>query len=92
MNRRKSVRFLPEQPTVARMHMFVRGRLSSEVKGLVRDESYRGCSILFKSDPRIQQHLQGIIAVGQLPALQFRVAWVKELHSDYIRVGIEYLE
>ena len=72
--------------------MFFRGQLCSEVKGLVRDESYKGCSVLFKADSRIQQNLQGIIAVGQLSPLQFRVAWVQRLKEDYLKVGIEYLE
>ena len=91
--KRRSIRFSPDMPTLAYLRPELEGQMGQgEVPGIVRDESYRGCCVLLKGETPVEMGIEGVIKVGALAPLKFRVAWIQRIQRGYKKVGIEYLE
>lgn len=91
--KRHSIRFTPSSPTLATILPFTSGKLRSEgLKAIVRDESFRGCCVIVQPSVDVKIGLQGVITVGELAPLQFRIVWIKPVKRGYRKLGIEYLE
>lgn len=89
MKRRRSIRFRPEQTTVAELRGVYPGPLTH--LSVVRDESYRGCSLIVQKAAGLQAGAFCRVKVGHLEEMPARVAWVSDLNGEFVKAGFEYL-
>lgn len=92
-SKRKSIRFKPDLGSIALLDFAVEGDFEPSVTGLICNESYAGCALVFAADIfklkaghtiRVQPG-----AIGPMPA---EVVWVKRLDEELVKVGLKYLE
>lgn len=116
LNRRKHIRFSPEILDIAFISgAFMDGsqidkqtEFESRNVGLILEESYSGCSLLFKEghylhrrpeveddQAREDSYTKGqyyLIQVGRLAPLKCIARWRKEIEPGLVKVGFEFME
>ncbi|MBS1983677.1 MAG: hypothetical protein JST16_05845 [Bdellovibrionales bacterium] len=89
MRKRANIRFQPETLTVAKVRLHT--KQNEPFLSVVRDECYRGCSLILQSTTGLRTGMFCQVKAGELPELPARVAWVAPLKDGFIKAGFEYL-
>ncbi len=92
MTNRKSTRFQPDPMTIAQLDFAMGKDFRPTLIGLVINESYTGCAMIFVTDEPPKKDLKMRIKVGALSPLKGQVAWVKNLEENIYKVGVRLLE
>jgi hypothetical protein len=92
IGRRKYIRFSAEAKTLAQIGFQEDSKdFKPEHVGLVVNEGYKGCAVVFRIHADFQPQRTCVIKCGLLDPMKARISRVQALDSDVIRVGIEYL-
>ena len=59
---------------------------------LIANESHDGCCLILLKQIELNAEQTCLVQVGELAAMQARVAWINSLDDDLVRVGFQYLE
>jgi hypothetical protein len=86
--RRKNIRFRPDSPKVA----WIAKQDLKVTRGLVRDESLRGCALILQSAVPLQVGESCFLKVGLLETVEAQVAWVSPLKDGFYKAGFSYLD
>lgn len=90
-NQRKYHRFKPVSATFASISFNSDlAAFKSEIVGLVFEEAYKGCGVIFLTDERLIVGAEVVIACGELPLTKAIIRWVNVLDESACKVGIEY--
>lgn len=81
--KRKSIRFLPEENTTA----WVNGAAA-----LVFSEAHRGCGLIMVAAHCPVKGEEVTLVIGPLAPLRGIVRWRKNLDAEVAKIGIEYLD
>ncbi len=84
---RKHIRFQPDSDTFVALKL----EDNSLYTGLCVSESQGGCAGVFINHESFVAGKMCLIKVGKLDAVAAEIRWVKELDSDIIKVGFQYL-
>jgi len=60
--------------------------------GIILNESYTGCALVFKTTETLQHNQVIQVQVGRLGVMPAKVVWVKALDENLIKVGLQFLE
>ncbi len=81
--RERRIRFSPQE------ECFI--TLSSDeccAKGLLRDESFNGCCVIFNKIFPFQEGDDVDVCMGELGKYEGKIAWVKEFDDVLVKVGV----
>lgn len=84
---RRHIRFEPDINTL----VVALDDQGSRLSGVCLDESLSGCAAVFKKHANFVEKKILDIKVGQLKAIKAEIRWVKEIDTDVLKVGFEYL-
>lgn len=90
--KRAPIRFKPDPLTVAYIDSTNSRDFNPQHVGLVINESYAGCAILFASDKELKKGDKIRIKVGQLKEMKATVVWSKNFEENIYKLGIQFLE
>jgi hypothetical protein len=85
---RKGTRFPPDLNTMLTLE-----RADGDgppLVGLVIDESYEGCSAVFRENPALRGGEQFVCAIGAMAPVDGSVAWTRVLEPGIVRVGMAF--
>src|SRR4051812_29848347 len=94
-NKRRFIRFKPDQDTYARVLMpphAIPYDAYPEFLAITVNESAGGCGLVSMSAPHLQVGLKVHVQVGELPLVRSQIVWVRHLDDEICRFGIQYLE
>jgi len=60
--------------------------------GLIRDESFDGCSLVFLATQPISVDSTYLLKVGQLATTQATAVWTKQIDEKLVSVGFQYAD
>lgn len=93
MSERKSIRFVSEDNTLALLDYDLASEgFQPTVVALVVDEAMKGSGmvLLKKNAPVGGQTIK--VQVGEISAVEAKVAWIRELDDHVVRVGLQFLD
>jgi hypothetical protein len=82
--KRRGTRFPADLNALVRLQLAAE---DAELVGLVIDESFEGCSGVFRKNPALHVGTSGTVTVGALAPVKGEVVWVRELEPGIVRVG-----
>ena len=90
--RRSNIRFPPD-PDSQVLIDFAResSAFRPTLEGMVVDESYRGCSVVFPRSYEPQIGDRCLIAIGKLGTYLAEIKWREEVPQDLVKAGFELL-
>lgn len=89
---RYALRFRPDPLDSALIQFSTELDFKPTSVGLIVNESYTGSAIIINSTQQVVSGQEVRIQVGKLPVMRARIAWVKILENDLLKLGMEYLE
>lgn len=89
---RKSLRYKPDPKTVAYLDFKVSKNFAPQFAGLVINESFSGCALIIITDLPIKKGAKLKIKVGELAMMKAKVAWVRILEENILKLGVNFLE
>jgi len=89
---RRSLRFRPDPLTVALIDFKVSKNFDPQMVGLVVNESFSGCAVVLITDLPIKKGAKLKIKVGELGVLKAKLAWIKPLEENILKVGVNFTE
>lgn len=89
---KKAIRFQPDPLDYALIDFSEDDQFNPTSVGLILNESFTGCALVFKTmqPPQTEQIIK--VKVGRLNPLRARVVWGKILEEGLIKVGLQFLE
>lgn len=91
--RRKSVRYKPEEGTIARLDVSEKvGTFDPDITALVINESYSGCCLVIGMNPLPKEGQFCQVQLGQLAAIRAEVRWRVDLDQDVVKLGLLFLQ
>ncbi|MFW7380780.1 MAG: hypothetical protein ACOH5I_18340 [Oligoflexus sp.] len=92
-NRRNHLRFSLGELEVAYLAKSLDAdNFQPELVGLISDESYNGARLVFAGAVDLQEGEECLLQVGKLPLSRAKIQWIKQLESDVVIAGFQYLE
>ena len=86
MIKRKSFRFDPEENTLIKIK-YTENKQIKEKLGLVCDESYDGCSCIFRRPFPFNIGDELKIAIGNVHGVKGKLIWTKDYDNVTVKVG-----
>ncbi|PIE90139.1 MAG: hypothetical protein CR997_07735 [Acidobacteria bacterium] len=91
-NKRKYIRFEPDDLGFAFLDLSVNGDFEPELGALVYEEGFGGCGLLMvKSKCRLSLNQVLRIKIDSMPIMNAEVRWVKDVDDLTLRAGISYI-
>jgi hypothetical protein len=90
---RNSLRYVPEQDTIAWVdHTMESAEFKPQAAALIFSESFRGCGLVIIDTQKLHLKVGSIcrVKIGDLTPIEGEVRWRKQLHSDVVKLGIQY--
>lgn len=89
---RKALRYKPDPKTVAYLDFKVSKNFTPQFAGLVINESFTGCALIIITDLPIKKGAKLKAKVGDLAMMKAKVAWVRILEENILKLGINFME
>ena len=86
MDNRKSFRFNPDENTLIKV-IYTENKEKKEKLGLVCDESYEGCSCIFRRPFPFHIGDELTITVGKIQSVRGTLIWTKDYDKVTIKAG-----
>lgn len=89
---RKAFRFKPDPLDYALIDFQnQKDKFNPTAVAIIHDESYTGCSLIFKSDSPVAAGATVQVKVGKLDVVPAKVVWVKEIDKSLYQIGVQFL-
>ena len=90
--KRNAIRFLPDANTQVFVKSLSKLKSDKTYLGLVYSEAKKGFGAVFVNHKDLMQiNDTFVVAVGELPPMKARLAWIEELDRDCFKAGFEYI-
>ena len=89
MPKRRSTRFISHPVPYAAIDTNAHSEFEPHISGLVYSESFTGCGVVSITDQfKLGQEIQ--IQINDHPISKGKIAWVKNLEDNIVKIGIHY--
>jgi len=86
-NRRSNLRYDPEENALVEI-TYHDGHKQHKKIGLLRDESYSGCSFVIDRNTSIRIGQILTVKAGVLPPMNSEVRWITLLDDKFVKIGV----
>ena len=90
MKKRQNIRFPPPGDPIVRLASIEVEEESLNAVGLLKDESYHGCSAVFREPFPFKVGQTVRIDLEKIKNLEGEIKWIDQLDEDLLKVGIYF--
>ncbi len=91
-NKRRHFRYIPDKNCMVELYGKKSDHHRTKIIGLCRDESYNGCSAIFRAPFPFKKGDPITANVGNISYQKAEIKWVKPFDEVLIKAGIHFIE
>ncbi len=91
-NKRKHFRYIPDKNCLVELYGKKSNHHRTKIVGLCRDESYDGCSAIFRTPFPFKKGDKISSNVGNIAYQKSEIKWVVKFDEVLVKVGIHFIE
>ena len=92
-DKRKYIRY-PVEPNelVTVYYLEDKTQKTGQRVGLGENESFKGCCAIFVGDVNFKEGQEVLCKIGNLPQAKAKVAWIKKMENQIVKVGFSMID